>query len=151
MDKKYIELQKLKRKEAEYGVPFTMTVAYILDKGYEFLREITEEDISEVEGNGLMTQDFIQNLIRYAKNIVDVSEQGVVLVQFCQADDTYDVKFFADKADRKDLEEFAYYTLKETYDEIKRNGEDDPVYEAAWRCGVSEELAETILGVEEDE
>ena len=35
---------------------FPMAVAYLADKGYEFTKQITNEDIAELEGNGLMTK-----------------------------------------------------------------------------------------------
>lgn len=46
-----------------------MVASYILSKGTEFLRNVTDEEISLVEGNGLMTQDFVQALVRTAKYI----------------------------------------------------------------------------------
>ena len=41
-----------------------MVVQYILDKGTENLQEITEEEILKLEGNGLMTAEFVQALVR---------------------------------------------------------------------------------------
>ena len=41
-----------------------MVVQYILDKGTENLKEITEEEILQVKGNGLMTDKFVQALVR---------------------------------------------------------------------------------------
>ena len=44
-------------------------VTYILDKGFENLKEITEEEILEVKGNALMTDRFCQALVRAAVRI----------------------------------------------------------------------------------
>lgn len=46
-----------------------MVVSYILDKGFENLKEITEEEILEFEGNALMTDRFVQSLVRAAVRI----------------------------------------------------------------------------------
>jgi hypothetical protein len=43
--------------------------SYILDKGMENLKEITEKEISELEENGLMTASFVQALVRTAVKI----------------------------------------------------------------------------------
>ena len=44
-------------------------VSYIMDKGMSNVKEITDEQIEKLEGNGLMTQDFVQSLVRCAKRI----------------------------------------------------------------------------------
>lgn len=46
-----------------------MVVSYIMDKGFENLKEITEEEILEFEGNALMTDRFVQSLVRAAVRI----------------------------------------------------------------------------------
>lgn len=56
-----------------------MVASYILSKGTEYLRNVTDEEISLVEGNGLMTQDFVQALIRTAKHIcVNATEMDIM-------------------------------------------------------------------------
>ena len=52
-------------------------VTYILDNGWEDLKEFTEEDILKVEGNGLMTKEFCQALVRAS-------------VRICKECDTFD-------------------------------------------------------------
>lgn len=44
-------------------------VTYILDKGFENLKEVTEEEILEVKGNAFMTDKFCQALVRAAVRI----------------------------------------------------------------------------------
>ena len=46
-----------------------MVVSYIMDKGFENLKEITEEEILEVKGNAMMTDRFVQSLVRSAVRI----------------------------------------------------------------------------------
>ena len=43
--------------------------SYIMDKGIEFIKQITDEDIAGIKGNGLMTGDFSQSLVRCARRI----------------------------------------------------------------------------------
>lgn len=44
-------------------------VTYILDHGFDTLKEVTEEDILEIKGNPLMTDRFCQALVRAAVRI----------------------------------------------------------------------------------
>ena len=44
-------------------------ISYIMDKGIENVKKITDKQIKNLEGNGLMTQDFIQSLVRCARRI----------------------------------------------------------------------------------
>lgn len=56
---------------AEYE---TMVVSYIFDKGYSFCKEITDADIAEIEENGMMTKEFVQSLVRCARDLTDEFE-----------------------------------------------------------------------------
>lgn len=42
---------------------------YIMDKGIDRIKQITDEDISKIEGNGFCTADFNQSLVRCARRI----------------------------------------------------------------------------------
>lgn len=44
-------------------------VTYILDHGFDTLKEVTEEDILKIKGNPLMTDRFCQALVRAAVRI----------------------------------------------------------------------------------
>ena len=46
-----------------------MVIAYLFDKGIEFCKSITDEDINSLEGNGLMTKEFVQSMVRTASII----------------------------------------------------------------------------------
>ena len=56
--------------EQEFDGRMAMAVVtYILDKGFENLKEVTEEEILKVKGNALMTDRFCQALVRAAVRI----------------------------------------------------------------------------------
>ena len=57
------KVAKIIREEFDTRVSM-MVVQYILDKGVENLKEVTEEEILKLEGNGLMTASFVQALVR---------------------------------------------------------------------------------------
>lgn len=44
-------------------------ITYILDRGFDNLKEISEEDILKIPGNGFMTAEFCQALVRCAVRI----------------------------------------------------------------------------------
>lgn len=44
-------------------------ISYIMDKGIENVKKITDEQIRKIEGNGLMTAEFLQSLVRCARRI----------------------------------------------------------------------------------
>lgn len=52
-----------------------MVVSYILDKGWSYTSSITEEEILTLEGNGLMTAEFIQALVRTSAKICKETSQ----------------------------------------------------------------------------
>ena len=43
--------------------------SYIMDKGIERIKQITDEDIVTIEGDGLFTAEFNQSLVRCARRI----------------------------------------------------------------------------------
>lgn len=51
-----------------------MVFTYLMDKGIENIKEITDEQIEKMEGNGLMTQQFVQSLVRCARRICNECE-----------------------------------------------------------------------------
>lgn len=44
-------------------------IGYLFDKGIDNVKEITDEDIAEIPGNGFMTASFSQALVRTAREI----------------------------------------------------------------------------------
>ena len=56
-------------------------ISYIMDKGMSNVKEITDEQIEKLEGNGLMTQYFVQSLVRCARRICNECE-WIELIEF---------------------------------------------------------------------
>lgn len=74
---------------------FPMAVAYLADKGYEFTKQITDEDIAELEGNGLMTKEFVQELVKTARKITEATDNNAVeIIQFCAAEKIFDTQYY---------------------------------------------------------
>lgn len=44
-------------------------IGYIVDKGWDNVKEITDEQIAEIEGQALMTAEFAQALVKTAREI----------------------------------------------------------------------------------
>ena len=67
---------------------FSMAISYIVDKGYDTIEqiEITEEQIKEIKGNDFMTDDFILDLVKVSKEIVQLHKimdaASVVLLEW---------------------------------------------------------------------
>lgn len=79
---------------------FSMAVAYLLDVGFRNVRRLTEADIDAMEGNGLMTADYVRDMVNMAREIADECGNDVVeIIQFCQAEDVFDAAFYADTED----------------------------------------------------
>ena len=75
---------------------FSMAATYICDIGYRNVINITDKEIDELEGNGLMTQSFVQMLVRLARDICNVIESPTELIQFCDAVGIYETTYFTD-------------------------------------------------------
>ena len=56
-------------------------ISYIMDKGIEFIKQITDKDIAGIKGNGLMTDDFLQSLVRCARRICNECE-WIEMIEF---------------------------------------------------------------------
>ena len=84
---------------------FAMACSYYFQIGHSSAWDISEEDIAKAEENGLMTKEFVQNLMKTARDIAKASESSIDLVQFCMAEDIFDVRLYANKIPRYKLEE----------------------------------------------
>ncbi len=76
------------------GIPYVMILSYILEKGQTMIGSITDEQIAELEGNGLMTQSFVQKLVRTAREVVRNCDQSDIVRLFksdwCCVGEVYD-------------------------------------------------------------
>lgn len=58
-----------------------VVISYIMDEGIENVKEITDEQIEKLEGNGLMTQNVVQSLVRCARRIC-IECEWIELIEF---------------------------------------------------------------------
>lgn len=76
------------------GIPYVMILSYILDKGQSMIMKIEDSDIDALEGNGLMTKEFVQNLVRAAREVVRNCDQSDIVrlfkAEWCCAGEVYD-------------------------------------------------------------
>lgn len=88
-----LKAREICNREAK-GVPYVMIISYILDKGQSMIAEITDEEISSLEGNGLMTADFMKGLVRAARAVVRECDQNdivrLIKAEWCCAGEVYD-------------------------------------------------------------
>lgn len=74
---------------------FSMAVAYLLDVGFRNVVQISDEDIEQFKGNGLMTAEFVQKIVRTAKKIAEECGNNVVeIIEFCQAENVFDAEYY---------------------------------------------------------
>lgn len=69
---------------------FCMAASHLLDIGWRTAQQITDEDLEEIEGNGLMTADYVRALCRTARDISKACTP-VKFIQFCQLEQLYDI------------------------------------------------------------
>ena len=84
---------------------FIMALSHFFDLGYQVAKQMPEEEIENAEANGLMTKDCVQWIMRTAKEIANCVDSAVEVVQFCNAEDIYDVRYYANKLPRWRMEE----------------------------------------------
>ena len=76
------------------GIPYVMIISYIIDKGQSVIKEITDGEIDALEGNGLMTADFIKGLVRAARAVVKECDQNdivrLIKAEWCCSGEVYD-------------------------------------------------------------
>lgn len=58
-----------------------VVIFYIMDEGIENVKEITDEQIEKLEGNGLMTRNVVQSLVRCARRIC-IECEWIELIEF---------------------------------------------------------------------
>ena len=88
-----LKAREICNKEAR-GIPYVMIISYILDKGQSMISEITDEQIENLEGNGLMTKEFVQSLVRASREVVRNCRQDDIIrlikAEWCCAGEVYD-------------------------------------------------------------
>ena len=72
-------MNKMKKILSGSGIAEMMIIYYILDKGIENLKSITEDDIKTVKGSGLMPEEFCQSIVRTAVQIANECDTHEIL------------------------------------------------------------------------
>ena len=72
---------------------FVMAVAHLFDIGYRQAVKITDKDIEAQEGNGLMTKEFVQDLVRTTRDIALIA-QPIEVCQFCAIEEVFDTQLY---------------------------------------------------------
>ena len=70
---------------------FSMASTQLMCMGWNEAETLTDEEIAEQQGNGLMTQGFVQDLLRLTREIAQTCSP-VEFIQFCQVEKLYDTK-----------------------------------------------------------
>ena len=107
----YDKIKKVRNSVRE-GV-FVMAVSYLLDKGYDICSSLTDEDIDEVEGCTGMTKEFAQEILRLARDIAQAEDGNPIeIIQYCAAEDVFDLHWFCGKFRRDGLTAMIGYLLQ---------------------------------------
>lgn len=97
----YENMNKIYRENTEV---FAMAVANLLDIGFRTINEVTDEDIETLEGNGLMTKEFVQTLMRVSREIAKECGNNVIeIIQFCQVENIFDTKWYTGLDDDEEI------------------------------------------------
>ena len=76
------------------GTPYVMIISYILEKGQTMISAITDDQIDSIEGNALMTDDFVKSLVRAARAVVKECDQSDIIrlikAEWCCSGEIYD-------------------------------------------------------------
>ena len=75
---------------------FVMAVGNLLDKGYDTVIKITDDDISKIKmpENSLMTTGFAQALTKLTRDIAQNCDSVVEIIQFCAKEKIFDIKYY---------------------------------------------------------
>ena len=73
---------------------FVMAVGNLLDKGYDTVIKITDEDISKLQmpEHSIMTTGFAQALTKLTRDIAKNCDSVVEIIQFCAKEKVFDIK-----------------------------------------------------------
>ena len=128
---------------------FCMAVGYVIDKGVEYVSQFEDKDIDELKGTPMMTDGFVQSLVRTARDIAKATNTGIELVQFCDAKGVFEVEHYTngEKYGRTTLEEIARKTFEYIlYDETDfPNSEEEAKENLADYLGIEVEDIEKLM------
>lgn len=92
----YANLKKIYRETQ--GAIWSMSVAYLLDKGFTYVQQITDKQIETLKGNPLMTAEFEQAIVRTARDIANECGNDVIeIIQFCMIEECFDTEWYSEE------------------------------------------------------
>lgn len=74
---------------------FIIAVSYLLQNGFDRVREIKPEDIEKIEEQPWATAEFLQSIVSKAVEIAGACDAMVELIQFCTVERVFDTRFYA--------------------------------------------------------
>lgn len=76
------------------GVPYVMVISYIMDKGESNIVKITDKQIAGLKENSMMTKEFVQDLVRAAREVCRNCTQSdivqLIKAEWCCDGEEYD-------------------------------------------------------------
>lgn len=130
---------KVGKIENKYGlILFRSGLSYMMDKGMDFCSNLSDEDIAKAKGNGLMTAEFVQDMIRCAKELSQLSLWNDIIPY---------IKEYVHVADCEDYKEKSRRMLTIAYNAICC-GQLDEIYDRddlMCELGCTEEEYEEIM------
>ncbi len=134
-----MEENKILKLEEQYGTMVVrMALSNMIDKGMEFCSYITDDEIAELDGNAMMTKEFVQDLVRISKELASYSLWDDIMPYIKERIDMYGVADYKAKMIR-------YQTI--AYNAI-RLGQLDEQYDKEDLCcelGCTEEEFDEIM------
>lgn len=101
---------------------FVMALGYLIEKGTSNIAEITDDEINEIGGNGFMTKEFSQMLVKLARDIAKATDSAIEIIQFADAKGLFEVSYYTNGEvfERETLEHTSRRLLEYIlYDEIE--------------------------------
>ena len=145
----YIELKEIyDNTRLDY---FSMAITYVVDIGWRNAKAITDEEIDEAQGNGLMTTDFVKWIMRTARDIA-IASSPTEIVQFCDAMGVYETSRYTNGEclNRSDLEKIAegliHHALNHELISFNYDTEEESIDALAEYLGVDSDDIESICG-----
>ena len=90
----YKDLKKIY--DENHVVLFNMAFTHLMDIGWRNAINITDKEMDELEGNGMMTKEFVQDLMRLTRELAKTA-RPVELIQFAQVEKLYDTRGYKTK------------------------------------------------------
>ena len=118
---------------------FSMAITHLIDIGFRKAKEITDDDIEKLEENGLMTKEFVQDIVTLARDIAKVCDNPSELFQFCQSENIFDTLYYSGKPNRKEMDEAINNAIYEFRYDDRRPCDDSEIIEC---MGFDEDEAE---------